>query len=235
MRVIAHSSTLFETLAADNLHSARGGAPKLCTGVDALDEIAPGKGFVCGAVHELLSAGEASSFLFAVLLARSAAKNGWIVWCDREHQFYPPAAAALGLPLDRLLLLQATNEKEDLWGAIESLRCKGVAACVASPARLSPLQARRFQLAAERGGGCGILLRPAKAKVLPYAAATRWLISPEPGEKMTQRIGIQLVHGHGGRVGQSIIVEQNRETDIVRAVSPLANRSLAAEKTRAFA
>jgi hypothetical protein len=87
------------------------------------------------------------------------------------------------------------------------------------------VQARRLQLAAEQGGNLGILLRSADAIDWPYAAATRWRITPARGERMVQRVRVELVHGHGGRVGQSVLLEMSRETNHVRAVSELADRS----------
>src|SRR2546423_1093128 len=86
---------------------------------------------------------------------------------------------------------------------------------------LPALEARRLQLSAERGGGIGLLLRPLGRASSEHAAVTRWLVRPAPGERTVQRWSIQLVHGHGGRVGQSVILEHSRETNRVRAVEQL--------------
>jgi len=89
--------------------------------------------------------------------------------------------------------------------------------------RLSRLEARRLQLSAERGGGVGLLLRPWGNRLsAEHAAATRWLVRPAPGERTVQRWKVQLVHGHGGRVGGVVILEHSRETNRVRAVEKLA-------------
>lgn len=178
-----------------------------------------------GAIHECLSETEMPSFLLPILIAKASAQASRIVWCDPTRQFYPPGAAALGLPLDRLVLLLPDNEKESLWATAESLRCNGVGVCVSTLSQLTSVQARRLQLAAERGGGLGILLRSARAVSRPYAAATRWLIQPAPGERNLQRWRMELVHGHGGRVGGSVLFEVCRETNHVRAISALANRA----------
>jgi hypothetical protein len=101
-----------------------------------------------------------------------------------------------------------------------------VAAVVANvDYRLSRVEARRLQLSAERGGGVGLLLRPAgRAVSSEHAAVTRWLVRPAPGERTVQRWSVQLIHGHGGRVGQAVILEYSRETNRVRAVEQLADR-----------
>jgi protein ImuA len=200
--------------------------PILPTGIASLDALAPHRGFVRGAVHEILS--DTNSFFLPALLARSAAPSGWIVWCDSRRELFPPGLRALGIRLDRLVVLRAPDE---LWAVAECLRCPAVAACVAALPRLSRVEARRIQLAAERGGGLGILLRPAEAAHWPYAAATRWLVAPARGQRNLQRWQVRLLHGHGGRVGQSVLLELCRETDHVRAIEGVEQsqpRSIAA-------
>jgi hypothetical protein len=100
-----------------------------------------------------------------------------------------------------------------------------------------------LQLSAERGGGVGLLLRPARGpESACHAATTRWLVRPAAGERTLQRWSIQLIHGHGGRVGQTVILECSREThhitvrarqtDPVRQTGELAHRP-AATRARA--
>jgi len=222
MRVIS-AHELFETLGATKL-KALTAKPQVMTGLPALDCLPPGGGFVSGAVHEVLSDGR-QAHLLPLLIARAAAEQGWVVWCDLNREFYPPAAMAVGLNLSRLLILQSANAKEETWAATECLRCSGVSACVVSMDALTFLQARRFQLAAERGSGIGILLRPMQAISQPYAAVTRWLATPAPGKRNVQHEHLKLIHGHGGHIGQSVLLEVSRETNHVRAVSTVANRA----------
>lgn len=225
------------------------------TGLDALDALAPGGAFARGAVHELLSAPAQGKPLFvAMLLARvaigaadegapatgrdlvrqaptrsSASKSsGALIWSDPDHKLYPPALAAHGIPLERLYLLRA-GLADQVWAVAECLRCKGVGAVVAAMPRLTRIEARRLQLAAEAGGGAGIFLRPAtttgtRGSGDAYAAATRWLVRPAPGERTTQRWELRLLHGHGGRIGHAVTLEYCRENHLVRALPPLAHR-----------
>lgn len=202
--------------------------PSFTTGLPALDALAPGGVFRRGVVHEILSElSHGTPLFFAMLLTRATNDAGAIVWCDSDHKLYPPALAAQGISLDRLFLLQPKTPAEQTWAMAECLKCKGVAAVVAEmkpSQRLSRLEARRLQLSAERGGGVGLLLRPAGKISAEHAAATRWLITPAPGERTIQRWEVQLVHGHGGRVGQAVILEHSRETNRVRAAEKLADR-----------
>lgn len=231
------------------------------TGLPLLDAIAPRGTFALGVVHELLyPPGMPSPRTFALLLAVAAAKArmGPVIWSDPEGTLYPPAVARAGLPMDRLLILRPKCLADELWAATQCMRCQGVAATIVEPGRLSRVQARRLQLAAETGGGAGLLLRPQRSAT-DYAAATRWLVQPEPSRRTrstgfqpvnshrleacattVQRWRVELIHGHGGRLRQAIILEVSREVlrsrspddiprDIaaphpVRAVDPMADR-----------
>ncbi|CAN5657558.1 hypothetical protein BH09PLA1_BH09PLA1_20890 [soil metagenome] len=159
--------------------------------------------------------------------------RGAIVWCDPQGKLYPPAVAAMGVPLDRLFLLRPKTIPDENWAIAECLRCRGVSATIASPRRLSRIEARRFQLAAERGRGIGILLRPYDRTANVYSAATRWLVSPQRGLRTVQRWRIELIHGHGGQIGQAVILEHHRETNSIqilplRAFEQLADRPVPA-------
>jgi protein ImuA len=196
------------------------------TGMAALDALLPQSGLDHGAIHEILSRpSDGVPRYFTLLLARAAANNRIVVWSDPQGEIYPPALSATGLSLDRMVLLRARNPRDELWATAECLRCKGVAVTIAAPKRLSRVEARRLQLAAERGGGVGLLLRQVGASSAHYAAATRWLVEPAPGDRFVQRWHVQLVHGHGGRLGQPITLEVCRDTNHVRAIETVADRS----------
>jgi protein ImuA len=192
------------------------------TRLDAIDSLAPGGALARGAVHELIttSSVETKPMMFAAWLARCSG-DAAVVWSDPDRELYPPAIAALGIPLKRLYLLHPTSAADHVWAVAECLRCKGVSAVVAaipetnSRQRLTRVQARRLQLAAEQGGGVGVLLRrvpPGKSPAdAEHAAVTRWLVEPSRGERNVQRWRIQLLFGHGGRVGEPVILEHHRD------------------------
>lgn len=162
-----------------------------------------------------------------------------VAWCDPDKRLYPPALAPL-VPLDRLLLLHPKNDADEVWTISECLRCRGVGVTVGSPRRLTSIQARRLQLAAETGGGVGILMRTLDASSSTHAATTRWIVKSFPGERNVQRWSLQLIHGHGGLVGQTVIVEASRErsereTDLVRVSRPVGGGPVSEAPARKFA
>lgn len=238
--------TLSVRTGVHDTHAARfGGASRAAhqafsSGLAALDALLPGGAWAGGAMHELLfDRAHPPPRTFALLLAKAAlaswvGKGRCVVWSDPGREIYPPALVRGGLPLERVFLLHPTDAADEVWAATECLRSRGVAATIVRPQRLSRVQARRLQLAAERGGGVGLLLRPARSAA-HYAAATRWRVAPAPGEANVQRWRIELIHGHGGQVGKAVILEVCRETDHVSAFEAMADRSPAAVVARASA
>lgn len=215
--------------------TARKGVPTNLSLLDAFAS-ADADGLAGGAIHEVLAdpKGGGSVDAFAVLIASAVAASrsgGWVVWSDPDRTLYPPALQASGVALERLLLLRPRSPQEELWALAECMRCRGVAATVARVGRLTPVQARRLQLAVEQGGGIGVLVRPDDARSAHYAAATRWRLSPLASDQTStlasglasdagaQRWQVELAYGHGGRVGQRFVLEVDRETGRASAVS----------------
>jgi protein ImuA len=210
--------------------------------LSALAELLPCDGLRGGAVHEILGAGDAAPWSFALLLAHAAAgasaRRRAVVWCDARGELFPPAVAGVLAPR-QLFILRAHDPRDELWAMVQCLRCPAVAAAVASPTRLEDIEARRLQLAAEQGGGVGLLLRrDSESSRAHYAAATRWLVRPAPGNEQVQRWSVELIHGHGGQIGKTIFLEISRDVfrpDHVRAVDALVDRSDSASSARASA
>jgi hypothetical protein len=246
IRLTTDKASLLRALLAERIPSASHHCFR--TELDLLDELAPGGAFQYGAVHELLSdprspAPKTMALLLANAAQRQRAGNGGgaVVWSDPECELYPPALVAgpssgASIDLRWLILLRCANPADELWALAECLRCKGVSATVASISRLTQIQARRLQLAVEDGGGgVGIFMRPFSQKSqAPYAAATRWRVQPARGNNHIQRWSVELLHGHGGRIGQSVLLEVSRETRVVRASAPVAHRSVPPQAARAM-
>jgi protein ImuA len=163
----------------------------ISTGDAALDAWLPWGGLPRGALIECVGWEEAGggAGLLALLLARQAARSdgespsGELVVLDTQRRFYPPAAALWGVDLKRVLVIQATAQREQVWALDQCLRCSAVAAVWASLEQLDPRDYRRLQLAVEQGGGVGLLVRQRAARNEPSWADLQLLVRPRgPGQ-----------------------------------------------------
>ena len=131
-------------------------------GVDAIDERLPEGGLALGALHEVAGGDNgaidgAAAALFAAGIA--ARTRGRVLWCVTRQDLFAPALAAAGLEPDRVIYVEAGDEKSVLACFEEGLRHVGLGAVVAEVARLSMTASRRLQLAAEGSGAIGIAIR----------------------------------------------------------------------------
>jgi protein ImuA len=149
-------------------------------GLAAIDRALPGGGLARGCLHELQGEpGQAAALGFAVaLLGRLLADGGHGLWIGPQDELFGPGLAELGLPPERLLVVRARPRAARLWALEEALHSPGLVAALAEVDRLSLIQSRRLQLAAEARGVCALLLRPAAAGLSPSVALTRWRITP---------------------------------------------------------
>jgi protein ImuA len=201
------------------------GRPPLSSGCPDLDRLLPEGGFRWGTLVEWLSAGEGGgASTLATLAAREACRSGGVlVVLDASREFYAPAAARLGLELDRLIVLQAAGEADNLWALDQSLRSPAVAAVVAWPDRLDSHTFRRLQLAAEEGGGMGLLIRPAAARHEPSWAEVRLWVEPRPyASSAGRRLLIEVLRSRGSAGGGSVEVEMDDETHTLHLAPRLA-------------
>jgi folylpolyglutamate synthase/dihydropteroate synthase len=97
---------------------------------------------------EWLALGRGSgAMILALLSARAiAAGGGLIVISDPAGEFHAPAAAALGLNPQQILVIRPPNAVEELWALDQSLRCEGVAIVWATLQRLGDHDFRRLEL-----------------------------------------------------------------------------------------
>lgn len=193
----------------------------LSSGCEGLDGLLPDRGFRYGTLVEWLISGDGSGGeTLALIAARHACRQGGsLVVLDESREFYPPAAVSLGIALDKLIVVQAANAADNLWALDQILRCPGVAAALAWPKKLDGRTFRRLQLAAEQGGGLGLLIRPENVRHEPSWADVRLLVEPLPmataalcGER---RLRIELLHGRGGASGRSVEVRIDNETHLM--------------------
>ena len=201
------------------------------SGFEALDRQLPGGGFHRGTLVEWLAAGEGSGVeTLALTTAHEACgQDGTLVVFDRTEQFYPPAAARLGIELARLVVVRAGGEADNLWALDQALRSPGVAAVLAWPEKLDAHSFRRLQLAAEAEEVLGLFVRPEKVRHQPSWADVRLLVEPRPIATPVSGDGrlirIQLLRCRGGTGRGQVEVEINHETHTLHPTSQLARRA----------
>src|SRR6266446_3436450 len=150
---------------------ARHGRAVLPFGIKAIDGRLPEGGLALGALHEVAGGGNgaidgAAAALFAAGIA--ARTRGRVLWRVTRQDLFAPALALAGLAPDRVIYVEAGDEKSVLACFEEGLRhggshggssYGGLGAVVAEVARLSMTASRRLQLAAEGSGAIGIAIR----------------------------------------------------------------------------
>ncbi len=86
------------------------------------------------------------------------APAGEAVLVDAAAELYPPAVAGHGLPLDRTHPVRPGRFRDAPWALEEALRSRGVAVAAGEIRRPDAAAVRRLELAAEAGGGVGLVL-----------------------------------------------------------------------------
>jgi protein ImuA len=162
------------------------GARRVCaeniipSGNESLDQLLPEGGFRRGTLIEWVAAVPGSgATLLALTSAREACQDGrMLVVVDRRREFYPPAAASLGLSLEQMVIVRPTNAADEAWAMDQALRSAGVGAVLIWSDKLDDHTFRRWQLAAEASGAIGLLVRPAAARRSPSWAEVKLLVTP---------------------------------------------------------
>src|SRR5262249_33087416 len=121
---------------------------------------------------------------------------------------YPPALANLGLDLFQVIFVRPQNRKDYLWALNQSLACPGVGAVLSWPQALDDRAFRGLQLAAEKGGGLGLLVRPLSARGQPTWSEVQLLVETLPAVPSRsplnridtlRRLRIEILRSRGGK------------------------------------
>ncbi|MGQ0636618.1 MAG: ImuA family protein [Planctomycetaceae bacterium] len=177
------------------------------------------RGLRRGMLTEWLSAGSGSGVESLTLKLVSTLGRAILVVVDSHHDFYPPAAAALGIEPADTIIIRPRREADSLWAVEQSLRCRGVGAVLSRLNHVADRPFRRLQLAAERGGAIGVLIQPAGQRTSPSWAQARFLVRSLPSRSVGRRLQIESLHRDGGDV---VELEMNDATGAVSLVSRLA-------------
>jgi cell division inhibitor SulA len=155
--------------------------PNVASGFAALDAALPDRGWPCGGVSEILGArrglGEVSLVLPA--LRALAPEAGWIVLVAPPGRVHAPAWLARGVPLSRLLVVQAGGQ-DAAWACEQLLGSRALAALLAWLPSCPPRQLRRLQVAAGQTEALCLVFRPASAARHPSPAPLRIALAGSP-------------------------------------------------------
>jgi hypothetical protein len=154
--------------------SARQHVRALSTGLPELDALLPGGGWPCGALSEILFAGDGIGELSLLMpaLAEITRRQQRVVFVAPPYIPYAPALDAYGLDLRYVVQIESTAS-EGAWSAEQCLRSGSCGAVLGWLQQADYTLLRRLQLAAESGDALAFLFRPAGAAGKPSPAALR--------------------------------------------------------------
>ena len=179
------------------------------TGLAPLDNALPQGGLPCGAVTEILSDGfGVGAMSLAMRIAGQCisttrhsepSDDRKIVLVDTLKDVYPPAICEHGIPLERFVIVRPKSHREAVWAVDQALRCPAVAVVISPLARLDERWSRRLQLAAESGGGLGLVLKPTPPRGKMFAAVQMLIesVSPQALASANQEFLPPVRHGLG--------------------------------------
>jgi protein ImuA len=162
-------------------------------GVPQIDRRLPGEGLALGALHEVAGGGNgavdgAAAALFTAGIA--ARTRGKVLWIVTRADLFAPAIAQAGLAPDRVIHVEAGDEKAVLACFEEGLRHGGLGAVIGEVVHLSMTTSRRLQLAAEATRTIGLAIRRWRRQTEagdfghPTASVTRWRVSVLPSASL---------------------------------------------------
>jgi protein ImuA len=181
---------------------------------------APGAGAVASAIQTMPRHGAAGRILAIV---------------DSARECHAPALAGWGFAPSRTLLVCPRTRQEACWSIEQCLRCPGVSAVWAWVDGQFPTRVhRRWQLAAEAGGGVGMFFRPETARREPAWADLRLLVTPLAGHQgEARRVRIDVLYHRGGLGGTAWVWEIDHAAGVVRLVPEVADPAAAKRAARA--
>ena len=193
-------------------------------GLQTIDQRLPAGGLAFGALHEVAGGGD-------------GALHG-VLWCVTRADLFAPAVEQVGLSANRVIYVEAGDERAVLACCEEGLRHGGLGAVVGEIARLSMTASRRLQLAAEASGSLGLMVRRWRRQAdaadfgQPTAATTRWRVTALPSSPLpTAGVGrprwfLELIRCKAGECAD-FEVEAPDAAGRLALPADLAHRSLA--------
>lgn len=149
-------------------------------GLNTIEANFPNGVFPISAIHEMVcdntEQATASSGFICGLLSVLMQNGGACMWISLSGTMYPVALKSFELEPDRIIFIHIKKDKDVLWVMEEALKCAGLTAVVGELSEFDFKQSRRLQLAVERSGVTGFILRNRSNKMGSTACAARWHI-----------------------------------------------------------
>lgn len=171
--------------------AAQGLSQAVASGHAALDALLPQRGWPLGALTELLvgATGIGELSLLAPALGGLSAEGRHVALLAPPYLPQPRAWLQAGIPLERLLIVEATSG-DLLWSAEQLLRSGECAAVVlwaeAAGRALDYRALQRLQLAAANAKALCLLYRPLAAETQPSPAPLRLRLAADAGRLQVQ-------------------------------------------------
>jgi hypothetical protein len=168
------------------------------TGHGALDALLPGGGWPIGALTELvpLIEGIGEVALLQMALKQLCDEKRHIVFVHPPYIPYAPALLSAGLPLPRVLWIDAAHDEDAHWAAEQTLREGAAGAVLLWSHAVADRPLRRLQLAAEAGKSLAFIYRPAVTLDRSSPAALRIVLRPARAA-----LDVEVLKARGGRGG----------------------------------
>lgn len=195
------------------------GEPRFSAGSPSIDQLLPHGGLRRGTVVQWVGESGGGAWSLAMIAAAGIAKSEMsggkpLVVFDLNQEFYPPAAVALGVPADRMMVIhkRAHHTRSDMiWAIDQALRCEAISAVWCELGSwVNDRDARRLQLAAEAGGTVGLFVRPEEVRRRPSFADVSWHVSPyrdATDSSSRRRLRVEVDRCRGGAEGAVAMVD----------------------------
>ncbi len=151
--------------------------------------------FPIGAVHEYITTTPATTAattgFIAGILSGLMENSGPCVWISPDRILFPPGFSSFGLEPERILFVNAKKEKDICWAMETCLQMDGLSAVVSELPAIDFTISRRLQLAVEKSGVTGFVLRTNR-NLHPTACVSRWQICAASSYHLQSLPGVTL-------------------------------------------
>lgn len=189
------------------------------SGCRGLDELFPAGGVRRGSLVEWVGTGDETGGGGVVTLSLTLAKHvvpeqRTMLLVDRRRELFPLSLRAMGIDLDRLVVVRPRTEREAFGVCEEALRCPGIGLVWMEIERLDGVGFRRLQLAAAEGGTVGFFVRPEAALRQPSWAEMRLQVRSVPSRdsSLWVRVDVAYRQGWARRSGSELRIDHVQGT-----------------------